>query len=287
MDDEMTTKPRKTWLAGLLSVVVVGLGHVYAGQPGKGALLYLGQTLLVAVWMVVFAFYMNCAVLSVAAASWLLFFLYILLDAIRSAKTSSDGYTLKRFNRWYVYLACWALASFIIQPAVSMTLKSNVIQAYKIPARSMQPTLLVGDRILTSKMSYKKNTPRRGDIVVFQYPKDPSKDFVKRVIGIEGDEVEVRDKALYLNGMLQAEGYVIHGDDRTLPGHVTSRDNFGPVTVPSGALFVMGDNRDNSHDSRFWGFVSLDTVRGKVRHIYWSWDGKGKTVRWERIGESL
>lgn len=287
MQDEMITEPRKPWLAGLLSVVVIGLGHVYAGKAMKGVLLYLGQTLLLVAWMVVFAFYLDRAVLIVAAASGLLFILYVLVDAIRSAKKSSDGYTLKHYNRWYVYLACWALASFIIQPVLSMTLKSNVIQAYRIPARSMKPTLLVGDRIFTCKMSYKKDTPRRGDIVVFKYPVDPSKDFVKRVIGIEGDTVEVRDKKLFLNGVLQAEEYVNHVDDRTLPGQLPPRDNFGPVTVPSGALFVMGDNRDNSHDSRFWGFVSLDKVRGKVRHIYWSWDGKGKKVRWDRIGASL
>ena len=129
--------------------------------------------------------------------------------------------------------------------------------------------------------------PKRGDIVVFKFPEDPSKDFIKRVIGVAGDVIEIRNKKVYVNHKLLNHDHGIHTDSFIFPASAQPRDNFGPVVVPPHSLFVMGDNRDQSYDSRFWGFVDLKAVLGKALIIYWSWDNKHFGVRWNRIGHIL
>ena len=129
--------------------------------------------------------------------------------------------------------------------------------------------------------------PEHDDIVVFKFPLDPEKDFIKRVVGVEGDVVECHDKKVYVNGKLQNHDFVRHKDSNIIPGILSKRDNFGPVTIPSDSIFVMGDNRDNSYDGRFWGFVNLKAVKGKAFIIYWSWDKENFGVRWGRIGDIL
>jgi signal peptidase I len=131
------------------------------------------------------------------------------------------------------------------------------------------------------------NNPRREDIVVFIYPMDKSKDFIKRVVGIAGDTIEIRNKKIYLNGSLYNDGHGVYTDRRFFPASIQPRDNFGPVTVPAEHIFVMGDNRDQSYDSRFWGFVDLKDVLGKAFIIYWSWNKTNNDVRWSRLGSIL
>jgi len=127
---------------------------------------------------------------------------------------------------------------------------------------------------------------------VFRYPENPKLDFIKRVVGVEGDVIKVRNKKLYVNDQLVDQEYAIHTDPHIIPAVYNKRDNFGPVSVPPDALFVMGDNRDNSKDSRFWGFVNLQAVKGKAFMIYWSWNNKNSEsllhyVRWERLFDIL
>jgi signal peptidase I len=129
--------------------------------------------------------------------------------------------------------------------------------------------------------------PQRGDVLVFIYPLDPSKDFIKRVVAVEGDTVKMVNKKLYINGIEAPDPHAVYTEESALSGEVQKRDNFGPVTVPKRALFVLGDNRDRSLDSRFWGFVPLGDVRGKAFVIYWSWDSQGTTVRWNRLGHLI
>ncbi len=198
------------------------------------------------------------------------------------------------------------IEAVVIAVILALFIRTFVVQAFKIPSGSMENTLLIGDHILVNKFIYgikipftggplsagdtliPVSKPHRHDIVVFRYPEDPSKDFIKRVIGIAGDTIEVRDKKLFVNGKLQNhEPYAIHKDPRHIPGQFSVRDNFGPVTVPANSLFVMGDNRDNSYDSRFWGFVNLKAVRGEAFIIYWSWNQDDFGVRWGRIGKIL
>ncbi len=191
------------------------------------------------------------------------------------------------------------IEAIVIALLIAFFIRTFVVQAYKIPSGSMKPTLLVGDHILVNKfiygikVPYFRNTlvsikePQKGDIVVFIYPEDRSKDFIKRVIATSGDTVEIRNKKIYLNGRLLQDPHGVYVDQFILPGSIQPRDNFGPVTVPKDSLFVMGDNRDQSYDSRFWGFVDLKDVLGKAFIIYWSWNGENHDVRWSRFGHLL
>ena len=190
----------------------------------------------------------------------------------------------------------WEFVRAVVTAFVfAFVIRAAVVQAYKIPSGSMIPTLLVGDYLLANKFIYGEKIPfvnkklfvlqepEKGDIVIFPCPKEPSKDFIKRVVAVEGDTVEERNKRLFINGTPVGEPFVQHTDHFLLP----ERDSFGPYVVPSGKVFVMGDNRDNSFDSRYWGYVDINDIKGKAFIIYWSWDKDNFGVRWSRIGELL
>lgn len=193
------------------------------------------------------------------------------------------------------------IEAIIIAVLLALFIRTFVVQAFKIPSGSMMDTLLVGDHILVSKFTYGVKLPFtdgytmipfkepvKGDIVVFKYPEDPDKDFIKRVVAVGGDTVEIKDKKLYVNDVLQdKEPYAVYKDPSVIPGTFTMRDNMPLTKVPENSLFVMGDNRDNSHDSRFWGFVDLKAVKGRAFLIYWSWNSDEFEVRWSRIGDVL
>jgi len=191
------------------------------------------------------------------------------------------------------------IEAILVAILIALFIRTFVVQAFKIPSGSMKQTLQIGDHILVNKfifgvkMPYWNKTilplkkPQRGDIIVFKYPVDPSKDFIKRVIGVGGDVVESRDKQLFVNHKQVNHKFGVHTDPRILSGANKPRDNFGPLTVPENALFVMGDNRDESYDSRFWGFVDLKAVNGKAFIVYWSWDKQNFGVRWKRLGQIL
>jgi len=195
------------------------------------------------------------------------------------------------------------IESLVIAALIALIVRSFVVQAFKIPSSSMEPTLLVGDHLLVNRLSYEVKvpfsdivifqvgTPERGDVIVFRYPVDRSKDFIKRVIGREGDVVEIRDKVIYLNSQKMPDPHAYFAEKTLIPGFFSQRDNFGPVTVPKGSYFVMGDNRDRSLDGRFWGFVKNEDLVGKALIIYFSWDGKANEVfeyiRFNRIGRLI
>ncbi|MBW2602827.1 MAG: signal peptidase I [Deltaproteobacteria bacterium] len=191
------------------------------------------------------------------------------------------------------------IEAILVAVLLALFIRTFVIQAFKIPSGSMKETLLIGDHILVNKFIYGVKipfsqttivpitNPKHEDIVVFEFPEDPSKDFIKRVVGVAGDMVEVRDKQVYVNDKVLNHDFGIHTDSYIFPPSVQPRDNFGPVVVPEKSLFVMGDNRDQSYDSRFWGFVDLKAVKGKALMVYWSWDKENSGVRWNRIGDLL
>ncbi|MBF0463988.1 MAG: signal peptidase I [Nitrospirae bacterium] len=181
---------------------------------------------------------------------------------------------------------------------LALIIRTFVVQAFKIPSGSMIPTLQIGDHILVNKFIYgvqipftdKKififHHPERGDVVVFKFPQDPSRDFIKRVIAIGGDTVEVINREVYVNKKKLVEPYIQHTESMNTSDMVP-RDVMAPVTVPINKIFVMGDNRDHSYDSRFWGFVDLSVVRGEALFIYWSWDKENTSVRFRRIGRAI
>ncbi|MBI3591957.1 MAG: signal peptidase I [Nitrospirae bacterium] len=182
---------------------------------------------------------------------------------------------------------------------LALVIRAYVVQAFKIPSGSMIPTLLIGDHILVNKFIYGTKIPfsdkrilsitkpKRGDIVVFKYPEDLNKDFIKRVVGVEGDIVEERNKVIFVNGKPVSEPYVQHTDNSVRIGGIEPRDNFGPYLIPKDKFFVMGDNRDQSYDSRYWGYVDLKLLKGKAFIIYWSWDNTKSFPRFERMGRLI
>ena len=197
--------------------------------------------------------------------------------------------------------------AIVIALLLALFIRAFVVQAFKIPSGSMQETLQIGDHILVNKFIYgiklpllgttviPISEPEREDIVVFRYPEDPDKDFIKRTVAVAGDTVAIRNKQVYLNGAPVQADYTVYKDPRVLPKAFQPRDNMDPVTVPPGKIFVMGDNRDHSYDSRFWGFVDVGDVKGEAFVIYWSWDKEHfpggaqwfswwRWVRWDRIG---
>ncbi|MEA4858517.1 MAG: signal peptidase I [Solidesulfovibrio sp.] len=192
--------------------------------------------------------------------------------------------------RWQKMLLEY-LEALAVALVLAFVIRTFVVQAFKIPSGSMLDTLLIGDHLLVNKFLYGTRIPftdkvvapiedpANGDVIVFEFPEDTSKDFIKRIVGVPGDVLEMKDKVLFRNGQKLDEPYIKHTD----PGIQPRRDNFGPVTVPPGKYFAMGDNRDESYDSRFWGFVDKDKIRGKAWVIYWSWDGPAD-IRWSRIG---
>ncbi len=220
--------------------------------------------------------------------------------------------------------------AILIALVLALLIRGFVVQAFKIPSGSMIPTLSIGDHILVSKFVYGiklpftdsrfliLRQPRRGDIIVFSFPgnrekeecknisgniayrlenvlnnrnplylfKNDCRDFIKRVVGVGGDKIEIKDKQVFVNDIALDEPYKIH----KARGIENGRDNFGTVTVPHGKVFVMGDNRDYSYDSRFWGFVDMDDIKGSAFIIYWSWDKTAKLfnkLRWNRVGKLL
>ena len=197
------------------------------------------------------------------------------------------------------------IEAIIFALILALVIRTFIVQAFKIPSGSMLPTLQIGDHILVSKFIYGIKIPFTGatlipiqkpkanDIIVFQFPKDPKLDYIKRVIGVAGDIVEIRNKRVMVNGKQFLDTHAVFKDTLVHPPSLDPRDNFGPITVPDNKLFVMGDNRDNSFDGRFWGFVDISAVRGKAWLIYWSWDvqyplaslDRFRSIRWNRLGD--
>src|SRR5450756_366823 len=166
------------------------------------------------------------------------------------------------------------IEAILLAIVIAFFVRTFVIQAYKIPSGSMKPTLLIGDHILVSKFNYGIRLPLiRSSLIPVGTPK-------------RGD-IEIRNKNILLNGLPWSDTHWVYVDNLIIPGSVQPRDNFGPVTVPEGSLFVMGDNRDESYDSRFWGFVPMKDVLGKALIIYWSWNQEDHGVRLGRIGSIL
>jgi signal peptidase I len=196
--------------------------------------------------------------------------------------------------------------TIVIAVVLALFMRTFVVQAFKIPTGSMEPNLLIGDHLLVNKFVFAPTLSsveravlpvaaiRRGDIVVFKYPEDPERDFIKRVIGLSGETIELRNHVIHVNGRAIEEPYAHY-----LPrpqglggGEMTSddvRDRYGPVVVPAGSVFVMGDNRDNSQDSRYWGFLPKENIKGKALMIYWSFDSSEgglnlfTQTRWARL----
>jgi signal peptidase I len=195
--------------------------------------------------------------------------------------------------------------SIVIAVILALFIRTFVVQAFKIPTGSMENNLLIGDHLLVNKFVFGPSATRlerailpmgtikRGDVIVFKYPEEPDRDYIKRVIGLPGETVELKAKKIYINGTPLDEPYVHFLEPpstETDIHEVTSidvRERYGPVTVPPNQYFVMGDNRDNSQDSRYWGFLQRDYIKGKALLIYWSYEAEREDYETEGAGATL
>jgi signal peptidase I len=204
-----------------------------------------------------------------------------LIQEIRQAETQKQTRKVlqqkehKPLWREYLETAILALVAAIL-------LRVFVVSAYRVNSASMEDTLLDGDYIFVNKLAYEFGTePQLGDIVVFEYPNNPEKKYIKRIVAGPGSQVQIADKVLYVDGQVAAiPGLSKNIDQRIIPGDLSFRDNFGPYTVPAEDYFVLGDNRDDSRDSRFWGSVPRKNIQGKAVFIYWSWEPDANPPGW-------
>ena len=306
----MNGKPRRSWLAALLTVVFsTGLGHMYSGRLKRGIILFaVGQLLFLTSAIsltvitprasyILFIIFINVA-----------FFIFCVVDAAIAAKRGKENYQPVKYNRWYAYVGYIVVAGLLAELCLPGIVVANYVQAFKIPTGAMVPTLLIGDRLLVNKRIYKSAKPRRGDVIVFKYPKDPGTLYVKRLIGLPGDTIEVKERTVYVNNLPLEEKYTQYinpasvndhygpcyipkkgdkieaaGSSVKLNGEVlneevieTYSEHDGlydePYSVPQDQYFFIGDNRDNSLDSRFWGAVPHGYLVGKAFVIYWSFE---------------
>lgn len=279
----MENKPRKPLIAGLLSIIQPGLGQVYNGEIRKAVIFYLLPILLLPAAIILCLngkFIPFILILSALLIPF--FYAVVFIDAFRTAKRYSNQYSPKKYNKIIAYIGICLLVS-ILSNSLFTVVKNNIVQTFKLPSGSMEPTLLKGDHIIVDRGKSAK-TPNKGDLIIFEYPKDPSKDFIKRVVAVGGETVEFKNKILFVNGKAMTEPYVIHQEADTIPASQNPRDNFGPHVVASGSYFVIGDNRDKSYDSRFFGDIMKDKIKGTVKSIYWSWNKEKFAVRWDRVG---
>jgi signal peptidase I len=259
-----------------------GLGHVYNGEPGFGLLAYLLQPVFVVIGSTLFfsTFHGMVAVLALALVLYLGIAIHAALRARRLGEIQ-----LRWYNRAVVYLLIVAGVSI---PA-GLIFKHIVIpalpyRAYFTRSGSMEPTLRVGDHFFVDTWAYRKKPPQRGDVIVFTSPEDPTLDLIERCVAVGGDSVEIRDKRLSINGQPVAEPYArhidptVHQDDGMTP--FGKRDQLRALTVPPSSCFVLGDNRDNSYDSRFYGSVHDDLLKAKALYVYWGKSGS-------RIGQPI
>lgn len=283
-------RPRKRWIAAVLTLLAPGLGHVYVGRPLRGALIWgAGAALFVTAILAVAAGLArpsvspqwNLVPTVAAVAAGCAFQLYVFVDAIRAAK-AVEAFRLSVLNRWYVY-AGMAVLSIHLTAIGKDWVRKNFVEAFWMPSGAMLPTLALGDHFYVDKQAYTPaHPPHRGDVVVFVSPEDGLSMIVMRVVAIAGDTLAIKEKKLLLNDVPVDESYVRFIDPDQ---QIVRRDTYGPVTVPPQRLFVLGDNRDQSYDSRYWGFVDVEDVIGRASVVYWS--RANGAPRWERLGIAI
>ena len=278
-------RPRRSWLVlvFVLSLVAPGAGHFLRGSLRRGFAWALALTGLGLAF--IFAMPITFLTIAIFAVVGPLAILACALDALRL----SDA-----MRPWKILLVSWAallVSGWLVEEPLKSYYKTHYARAFTISSGSMEPALSKGDYVLTNNSAYRAGGPQRGDIVVFKYPRDEQREFIKRVVGIPGDRIEIRARQVIINGSPLDEPYVKRGNSGAANVGQSESCSYtygcDLTVVPADAYFVMGDNRDNSQDSRHWGFVRRDKIVGRAFAIYWSWDSARRWPRLDRVGKSL
>lgn len=272
------TPKRYWWLAAILSYLLPGLGQFYNGRLTKGLLLHFcyttwGGVVFIILFNILRYPLSHTRIMFLAGVTAIAFLihLFIIIEAIRDARKLGPEMHPASYQKWYIFLLV-LVVSLSVEHSVSLTVRQHIAKPYRIPGPSMKPTLEIGDYLISNQLYFTTRNPNRGDIVIHQYPKDIKQTYVKRIIGLPGDTIRIVNQSVFVDGHLFEEPYIQHIDSKIISAEFSPRDNFGPVIIPENEYFVMGDNRDNSSDSRFWGTVSRQYIHGKPAFIYWSWD---------------
>lgn len=268
-----STNARLPWLAMALTMCCPGLGQLYCGRAARGLMMF-GSFALFGPLVVGMTFVATSTaslwLFMAGVLGYLIAAVWIALDAKRIAQQmSGQDYSLRDYNHLAVYVLL-SLSSMPYSIGLAFFLRANVMEAFVIPTRSMAPTLIPGDRILTNKLGISTRTFSRGDVVVFRNPENRRQNFVKRIAGLPGDTIEIKEGKLFINGES------LHRDPDGAASNPIPKAS--TQTVPAGSYFVLGDNRDHSHDSRAFGFLSHGEITGIVTYLYWP------AQTWSRFG---
>ena len=303
MNETTKTYTRRPFIALVLSALSTGLGHIYCGRITKGIILFLisfvfAPVIGITVTGISSTFFLILIIFSVLLSVGI--WIYAMIDAYWLAKKTNVNYKLKDYNRWYVYIVFIA-ATMIFPGNLSYTIRTHLLTAYKIPSVSMRPNILKGDHLFLNKAAYKRKGPKRGDVVVFIQPNKRHMEYIKRIVALPGETIEIRDNRLIINGQMLLYREVETQDLDAIKGQLNGKVyeetnggvsykimlteggkaavNFKKITVPNGHCFVLGDNRENAEDSRDFGPVPLRDIIGKVAYIYYpaeSWTRFGR-----------
>ena len=304
-----TKNRRWPWLAVTLSVIMAGLGHIYCGRFVKGLVLTFLTCIFVPVLfgtLSVSNSSVRIVVIITALLASSVVWLFAIIDSGYTAKRTAENYTPKDYNRWYVYVILVMLGTGG-STQIAFNVRATLLEAFRVPSASNYPTIDPNDRFLANKLAYKKSDPKRGDLVVFINPENRRINYIKRVVAVAGDTVEIKDDQLYINDKklqrqvlaqstldnirIEVKGKPLEGDVfEEINGNAkykiflagppddTTSSDFAKITVPEHHCFVLGDNRMNSYDSRHFGPIPLATVKGRADYLYWP------AKDWSRFG---
>jgi signal peptidase I len=282
---------RSPWTAAVLSLIMPGLGQVYTGALARGLvwMFLCGTFSVMGLLFLAFPSAHSWTLGCVAELSVVVIWLAAAVDSRRLALRCKPDYELKDYNRWYAYVLLLFLGTGGLL-AYALYVRDQLLQPFIIPSAAMYPTIIRRDRVIAVKNAYQTADPQRGDMVLFVYPDDRRIFYLKRVVALAGDTVEVKSGNLYVNGAELARESIgpatISSDNTTSTGEVFYENNngakyrifisqdkpaadFGPITVPKYDCFVMGDNRNDSRDSRYFGPIAVTSLKGKFEYRYW------------------
>ena len=296
--ESLPVSPRRPWLAALLSIGLIGLGQLYSGRPLRALVVWSSSIVFAVAALTVAVLVPGVGQLILLTVAVIAPIALSAADAWRCARTACTAYARRRYNRWYIYAALLLVSALVWQPFFKNQLTSHVANTYRIPSGAMEPTLMVGDYLVAVPL---RHPIARGQLVTYRTEAGA---FAKRVVGLPADTLAMRGGILSVNGHPMAEpyaqrdsadptwpefawqrGYLLHPRDSL--SYRPTLQNWGPIVVPAREYFILGDNRGNSLDSRFQGFISERAFIGVPKTVYFSRDVEGGRIRWERLGHSL